>query len=155
MFLGLFFPHNVSIVIAPRISLRFILQLSLLVLASGLSFARTKPKPTAVDSGYVPALAAADRFLHAWLNGDQEDGLVMLSDAVKQHWSEERLQEFFSAGENAAYLISEGKKLKAERYSFPVALLASDGTKGHWHKRFSEIVVMRSGGQDWVVDKLP
>ena len=128
--------------------------LSFLVLGSGLVLARTKPKAGQVDSDYVSALAAADRFLHAWQAQDQEDGLMMLTDGAKQHWSEERLQEFFSAGENAAYQISGGEKLKAGRYAFPVGLLSS-GLRGQARKRFSEIIVTRTGGQDWAVDRLP
>jgi len=125
-----------------------------LVLGSGPLLARAKPKAAQVDSDYVPALAAADRFLHAWQAQDQEDGLMMLTDEAKQHWSEERLQEFFSAGENAAYQISGGKKLKAGRYAFPVGLLSSE-LHGQVRKRFSEIIVTRTGRQDWAVDKLP
>jgi hypothetical protein len=129
---------------------------SFLVLGSGLVLARAKPKAATVDSDYVPALAAADRFLHAWQTQNQEDGLTMLTDAAKQHWSEERLQEFFSPGENAAYQISGGKKLKAGRYAFSVALLeTSNAVKGRLRKRFSEIIVTRAGRQEWVVDKLP
>ncbi len=128
--------------------------LSFLVLGSGLVLARAKPKAGQVDSDYVPALAAADRFLHAWQAQDQEDGLMMLTDGAKQHWSEARLQEFFSAGENAAYQISGGKKLKAGRYAFPVGLLSFE-LHGQVRKRFSEIIVTRTGGQDWAVDKLP
>ena len=127
---------------------------SFLVLGSGPGLARAKPKAALVDSEYVPALAAADRFLHAWQAQDQEGGLIMLTDTMKQHSSEERLQEFFSPGENAAYQITGGKKLKAGRYAFPVALL-SFALNGKLRKRFSEIVVMRTGGQDWAVDKLP
>jgi hypothetical protein len=157
VFLGLFFPHNVSTVNFPWIhfpKIRFFALVSCLLLAPGLVVARAKAKAATVDSGYVPALAAADRFLHAWQSQDQEGGLIMLTDAVKQHSSEERLQEFFSPGENAAYQITGGKKLKAGRYAFPVALL-SFALNGRLRRRFSEIVVMRAGGQDWAVDKLP
>jgi hypothetical protein len=157
VFLDLFFPHNVSTVNSPWFNflrVRFVMLLSFLVLGSGLVLARAKPKAGPVDSDYVPALAAADRFLQAWQAQDQEDGLPMLTDGAKQHWSEERLQEFFSAGESAAYQISGGKKLKAGRYAFPVGLLSS-GVRGQVRKRFSEIIVTRTGGQDWAVDKLP
>ena len=77
----------------------------------------------------------------------------MLTDAAKQHCSEERLQEFFSAGDNAAYEISRGRKLKTGRYAFAVGLVETSGAKVRRH--FSEIIVIRAGKQDWAVDKLP
>src|ERR1700685_2477215 len=57
-----------------------------------VSSAKAKPSP-ALDSGYLPALAAADHFLQAWQSGDVENGMVLLtrhgkdsatSDAVEQ-----------------------------------------------------------------------
>lgn len=80
----------------------------------------------------------------------------MLTDSAKQHSSEERLQEFFSPRGDAAYQISGGKKLKAGRYAFPVALFeTSDAVKGRLRRRFSEIIVMRTSRRDWAVYKLP
>jgi hypothetical protein len=104
-----------------------------------------------VNRNYVMALAAADRFLHAWQSQDQESGLVMLSDAAKEHSSEDKLQQFFSPGESGAYQISAGKRLKPGRYAFPVALFSDSGKP---RRRFAEIVVVRTG-KDWVVDRLP
>jgi hypothetical protein len=152
-----FFPHNVKTVNFLWIGtfwLRFVTLVALLILAPGRAAARVKPKPAQLDSDYVPALAMADRFLHAWQTQDQEDGLMMLTDSAKQQWPEERLQEFFSAGENGAYQITGGKKLKTGRYAFPVALL-EEPRGGKVRRRFSEIVVMRSGSQEWAVDRLP
>lgn len=125
--------------------------MSLLLLAPGLALSRAKPKAATVDNDYVPALATADRFLHAWQTQDQESGLMMLTDAAKEHSSEDKLQQFFSPGENAAYQISAGRKLKPGRYAFPVALLEDSGKM---RRRFSEIVVIRTG-KDWAVDQLP
>ena len=132
-------------------SARLLTMVSLFVLVPSLVLARAKPKAATVDNDYVPALATADRFLHAWQTQDQEDGLMMLTDAAKRHWSEERLLEFFSPGEHVAYQISAGKRLKAGCYAFPVALLVgADKVR----RRFSEIVVLRTG-RDWAVDQLP
>ncbi len=120
--------------------------------------AQAKPFPSrAPDVDYIPALAAANRFLQAWQMQDQEAGLMMLTDAAKQSSSEERLQTFFSPGPDAAYEISPGKKLKAGRYSFPVALYQSvPGKPGQrvrlWH---SQLVVMRAGKNEWGIGKLP
>jgi hypothetical protein len=158
VFLGFpFFPHNVRTVNFSWIGslrVRFLTVVFLLMLAPGIVPARAKPKVAKVDSDYGAALALADRFLNAWQTQDQESGLLMLTDTAKQHWSEDRLGEFFSPGENAAYQVSGGKKLKAGRYAFPVALLSSPPNR-QGRKRFSEIIVMRTGGQDWAVDKLP
>jgi hypothetical protein len=133
--------------------IRFLKLPWLLFLTPGLMFGRTRPAAVKTDGDYVYALAAADKFLHAWQIQDQEDGLVMLSDAAKQRWPEDRLEAFFASPENAGYEIGRGRKLKAGRYAFPVALLGNSAAKVR--KRISEIVVMQSGKEDWEVDKLP
>ena len=78
------------------------------------------------DRGYSSALAAANRFLQAWQNQDRETGLLMLTDAAKQASSQERTDSFFSSGNDAAYEIARGRKLKAGRYAFPVTLFTAD-----------------------------
>jgi hypothetical protein len=117
-------------------------------------YARTRPATAKVDIEYISALATADVFLHAWQVQDQETGLLMLSDAAKGKMQEERLQAFFSPGDNAGYQISGGKKLKAGRYAFPVALFQT-AAGGHERLRFSQIVVVKSGTKEWEVDQLP
>jgi hypothetical protein len=108
------------------------------------------------DRGYISALAAANRFLQAWQNQDHETGLLMLTDDAKQHSSEERMEAFFSSGADAAYEISRGKKMKGGRYAFPVTLFPfhSDTTKSNRAQR-SEIVVVRTGKDEWAIDRLP
>src|SRR5579872_767806 len=103
---------------------QFVLLACFWFLLAGTALARVKPKPDSVDRDYLPALAAADRFLHAWQVQDQEGGLLMLTDQAKKRSSEQRLDEFFSPGDLAAYQIGAGKKLKAGCYTFPVALLS-------------------------------
>ena len=118
--------------------------------------ARTS-SPTA-DPDYVAALAASNRFLHAWQTQDHETGLVMLTDAAKAHTSEDRLETFFSwvPAAQPAFEINRGKKLKAGRYSFPVVLFdVSSGARKSRHARYSRIVVVRAGKDDWAIDKLP
>ncbi len=118
--------------------------------------AKTKPSASTADRDYISALAAANQFLHAWQAQDHEVGLLMLTDAAKQHTSEDRLQNFFSpaSGTQQAFEIGRGKKLKPGRYSFPVALMET--SPGHAvHRRFSHITVTRAGKEDWAVDKLP
>jgi hypothetical protein len=125
-----------------------------------LSYARVtdaaRPDRNIADRGYVSALAAANRFLQAWQNQDHESGLLMLSDAAKQHSSEDRMQAFFSSGADAAYEIARGKRVKAGRYAFPVTLFPFHaGTTKADRLQKSEIVVVRTGKQEWAIDRLP
>jgi hypothetical protein len=111
------------------------------------------PGGSSHDADYVSALAAADRFFHAWQDHDQETGLLLLSDTAKRHSSPERLESFFSATQ-PAYEITRGKKIGGGRYNFAVALFESSG-RGRARLHYSEIVVVRTGKNDWAVDKLP
>ncbi len=150
------FPHNKNIVNLKghnSIRLQLFVIASLLLLAPGMAVGRGKSVSVKPNADYVSALATADRFMHAWQTQDEEKGLMMLTDSVKQHWPEERLEAFFASADHAAYQISQGRKLKAGRYSFPVALLENVGTK--IRRRFSEVVVTQTGREDWAVDKLP
>jgi len=80
----------------------------------------------------------------------------MLTDVAKQGSSPDRMESFFSSGNDAAYEIARGRKLKAGRYSFPVTLFVSgsDQSKSGRPQR-SEIVVVLAGKDEWAVDKLP
>jgi hypothetical protein len=109
-----------------------------------------------LDLGYVSALAAANRFLQAWQNQDHETGLLMLTDDAKQHSCEEHMEVFFSSGADAAYEIARGRKMKAGRYSFPVTLFPfHSGTTKSDRSQKSEIVVVRTGKEEWAIDRLP
>jgi hypothetical protein len=140
-----------------RIPLERALVLLLLTIAAPLT-ARTRAAParSAVDQEYIAALATANRFLQAWQSQDQETGILLLSDKVKGQTAEEHLQSLFSRADNAqeAYEISGGRKLKAGRYIFSVALFNS--RNGMWmQRRSSRMIVTRVGKNDWAVDKLP
>jgi len=120
--------------------------------------AQPRPKTKAsggssYDADYVSALAAADRFFHAWQNHDQETGLLLLSDTAKRHSSPEHLESFFGPSE-PAYEITRGKKMRSGRYNFAVALFESSSRR-RASRRYSEIVVVRTGKNDWAIDKLP
>lgn len=120
--------------------------------------ARTRKPPAAatVDADYVAALGAANRFLHAWQADDQETAVLMLSDAVRQHTSEDRLNSFFLQSERQqAYEIRRGRKISEGHYRFPVALFASPGQHQWIHARSSQIEITRIGKTEWTVDKLP
>jgi hypothetical protein len=115
--------------------------------------AKTKPAP-AYDLEYVSALAAADRLLHAWQSGDAESGMILLTTHAKQSASTDVVERFFSEPGSSAYEITHGKLLKPGRYEFPVVLI-SISKSTHTHRRFSSIVVVNTGNNDWAVDKLP
>jgi hypothetical protein len=121
--------------------------------------AKTKPaaKTTPVDENYIAALAAANRFLHAWQTQDQETGLLMLSDHSRQQTAEEKLESFFTppAHTQQAYEIRPGRKLAEGEYSFPVSLFTYQGGRKWTRPRTSQIEITRTGKNDWTVDKLP
>jgi len=80
----------------------------------------------------------------------------MLTDAAKQHSSEERMETFFSSGTDPAYEIARGKKVKAGRYAFPVTLFPfHPGATNPDRPQKSEIVVVRAGKDEWAIDRLP
>ncbi len=111
---------------------------------------------TVSDRGYSSALAAANRFLQAWQNQDRETGLLMLTDAAKQNSSQERTDGFFSSGNDAAYEIARGRRLKTGRYAFPVTLFISDSESNRsGHPQKSQIIVVRAGKDEWAIDRVP
>ena len=114
--------------------------------------AKTKP---ALDPGYVPALAAADRLLQAWQSGDTESGMVLLTTHAKQSATTEAVERFFSDPGPSAYEIAHGKLLKAGSYEFPVVLVLGAAKNSHPRRRFTSIVVVNAGHDDWAIDKLP
>lgn len=135
-------------------------ELAALLLALALALpAAAKSKASAAPGGeYVAALATANRLLHAWQVQDQEAGLLLLTDAAKKHTSEDHLDRFFSSvgSSQEGFEINRGKRLRAGRYRFPVALWQTVPGKDHQPRsRFSEIVVVRTGKDEWAIDKLP
>jgi hypothetical protein len=106
----------------------------------------------ALDPAYGPALAAANRFLHAWQTQDHETGIMMLTDSARQHASREQLQAFFSSGADAAFEIQRGKRLNEAGFVFPVVLFDSASSP---QPHFCRIIIVRAGKDDWAVDKLP
>ncbi len=77
----------------------------------------------------------------------------MLTDSAREHLSAEKLQEFFSPGQGAAYEISRGRRVSPRIYAFPVVLFSSSGSNAH--PRICTVLVTRDGKQNWAVDKLP
>lgn len=117
---------------------------------SALAGSRSAPGP---QPGYVSALAAADHFLHAWQSGDLESGMVLLSSHAKEKATTDAVEKFFTNPNPSAYEIGRGKLLKGGRYEFPVVFVGV--SKNHARRRFSSILIVDTGGNDWAVDKLP
>jgi hypothetical protein len=141
------FPHRV---LALTLSVSFLLQ--------PLS-AKTKPASN-LDPGYLPALAAADHLLQAWQSGDLENGMALLTSHAKETATTDAIERFFSNSNlsnsgSAAYEIERGKPLKRGRYEFPVVLFSGSAKEHSRRLRFSSIVVVNTGNNDWAVDKLP
>jgi len=128
-----------------------ILLLSLPMWAAGpRKHHSTAPTPTYPD--YVFALATANRFLHAWQMGDLETGMVLLSDRVRHAQDPEKLEQFFSGDADRAFEITRGQGNRG-RYRFATVLVTAE--RSRVRRRLSEIIVVNTGKNDWVVDKLP
>jgi hypothetical protein len=139
------------------VKLRLAAYLFLLIVFSAPTIsARSSNHPakqsTPSDSGYVLALAAADHFMHAWQTGDAENGMVMLSDGIRHSQNADTLEQLFSNATDRAFEITRGHGHPG-LYSFPVVLITTRGS--HVARRFSEITLVETGKNDWVVDKLP
>jgi hypothetical protein len=126
-----------------------------------LSVAESKVKPSiaSLDRDYVSALAAANEFLHAWQVQDRAGGVILLSDSAKHQTSEDRIEQLLAPGMGVlqSYEIGQGKKLKSGTYSFPVTLfvIGTGKVTKPIRRRSSQIVVSRTGRDDWAIDKLP
>ncbi|MGA8213185.1 MAG: hypothetical protein WB799_06300 [Candidatus Sulfotelmatobacter sp.] len=129
-----------------------ILCVSLLWLLSPLA---AKTAGQALDPGYVPALGVADRFLQAWQAGDVESGTVLRSSHAKEAATTDVVERFFSNPAPSAYEIGRGRLLKRGRYEFPVVLVSGTSKNVRPRRRFSSIIVVNTGNNDWAVDKLP
>jgi hypothetical protein len=131
----------------------------LATLGTSAASARPRPHPANDDTShpeYVYALAAANHFMHAWQTGDTENGMVELSDGLRHSQNADSLEEYFSnASSNSkarSFEITRGTG-HSGRYDFPVVLVSLRGS--HVTRKFSDIVVIETGKNDWVVDKLP
>jgi hypothetical protein len=107
------------------------------------------------DSGYVSALAVADHLLQAWQAGDVENGMTLLTGHAKEAVDKDVLEKFFSNPESSGYEIDHGKLLKRGHYEFPVVLTTVSSNNARVRRRFSTIVIVNTGNNDWAVDKLP
>ena len=141
---------SLSVKILSVVCLLFLVFLTVPVWARSNSHPAKQSIPD--DPGYVLALAAANRFLHAWQTGDIENGMILLSDSIRHSQNADKLEQFFSSTTDRAFEITRGHGHQG-RYSFPVVMVTRRGS--HVTRKFSEITLIESGKNDWVVDKLP
>jgi hypothetical protein len=132
-----------------------ILCVSLFLFLPLSTLAAKTPPPRALEPGYSVALAAADRFLQAWQSGDVENGMALLSTHARETATADVIEKFFSRSDPAAYEIGRGKLLKRGRFEFPVVLISGPSSNIRARRRFTTLVVVDTGKNDWVVDKLP
>ncbi len=72
---------------------------------------------------------------------------------AKEKATTDAVEKYFSNPSPSAYEIGRGKLVKRGRYEFPVVLVSS--SMNHARRRFSSIVIVDTGKNDWAVDKLP
>jgi hypothetical protein len=114
-----------------------------------VAFARIRPArhaQSAPDADYIAA----------WQSHDEEAGVLLLTDDLKKSSSEDRFADFFSSAPVETYEIGRGKKVRAGLYIFPLALYGSNpGKQNSCRLRYSEVRVIKTGKEDWAIDKLP
>ena|SRR5579863_4322517 len=156
--------HN-EFMFGPRYSTRLSSALLLILLTSAMltvsepaSAWAARPSVTVkaeqILTGYTSALLAANHFLQAWQSGDAGTGVALLTSRAKKAATSDGIERFFSSPEPLAYEIGRGKLVHG-RYEFPVVLVSVDAKNNQSRRRFSTIIVLHSGGNDWAVDKLP
>ena len=121
------------------------------------------PGPTA-NPDYVFDLATANDLLRAWQTQDGETGILLLTDRLKHRIAEDVLDSFFSPSgcQRQGFEIGHGKRLAPGRYQFPVSLFQKPGKTTLAKATFrsprpqpSALVVVKTGNNDWAIDKLP
>ncbi len=133
----------------------FLVAISVALALSLPSWAKKrKTLSTPTDVNYTAALATANRFLAAWQNNDQEAGLPLITNRAKHQSTEADIDALFSGSSARAFEIAHGRQLSRSRYQFPVLLLQADES-GRARRRFTGIVIIETGKNDWAVDKLP
>jgi hypothetical protein len=106
------------------------------------------------DSNYIAGLGIANRFLAAWQSNDQAAAMPLITTRAKEQSTEEGVDQLFSGSSNRGFEITRGHPLGQGRYQFSVVLLQADDS-GHARRRFAELIITKTGKNDWAVDKLP
>ncbi|BAY07812.1 hypothetical protein [Calothrix sp. NIES-2098] len=125
---------------------------------------------TSVNPDYVRALFTADKFLYAWKTRNVQEGIPLVSPALKKKMSEDELTIYISgtsSPSHAAFEINSGKKLSNNRYAFDVKLYeylysATPESQSWKCPQSSRIVLIKTGVDspkfrvgNWLVDALP
>jgi hypothetical protein len=121
-----------------------------------VSYSAAKTRPvSAPDAGYAEALVTVNHFLQAWQSGDVGNGAALLTSHSKENTTTDVLEVFFAGSAISAYEIGRGKLIRHGRYEFPIVFVSTDEKHSHVRRRFSSVVVVDTGHNDWAVDKLP
>jgi hypothetical protein len=114
-----------------------------------------------VDTDYVLALSAANRFLSAWRSRNQDNGLTELSPRLLKSKGERWWRDEISGISNPhheSYEITNGRRLPGGRFTFDVWLYEYyTGEKfaptPRW--RPDKIILIRVSPGEWKVDEAP
>jgi hypothetical protein len=113
-----------------------------------------------VDSDYILALTAANRFLEAWRTRHQDNGIAAISgDAIRekgeQYWR--NMISGISNPHHQAYEVGEGSRIDDRRFAFRVwlhELYTGEEHPGAPRDRGRVLVVREVGHGQWRVDEI-
>ena len=132
-----------------------LLLLLAIFLVNTSAAARRQRAQAILDDDYVSALKAANRFLQAWQDHDQETVVLLLTNAAKRRCSEDHLDTFLSS-DSQAYEVGRGRKLPGGRYAFPITIFVPPPSDARPARpRYTELIIAKTTKNDWAVDKLP
>ena len=131
------------------------IAMALVLLAPApVSAKKHKAPAQPTDSNYIAGLGIANRFLAAWQSNDQAAAMPLITTRAKEQSTEEGVDQLFSGSSNRGFEITRGHPLRQGRYQFSIVLLQTDAS-GHARRRFAELIITKTGKNDWAVDKLP
>lgn len=130
-----------------------ILWLTVLWIATG-----KMPAPL-TERDRADALGTADRFLHAWQQGDGRTGESLCSPGLQRRWGPARLGRYLrepAAGRMRAYEVRSGRRLSPGMYAF-ITILYEYESAGRWVRRprLTRIRLVRGGLGRWLVEDPP
>ncbi|KPL10686.1 hypothetical protein AMJ71_02305 [candidate division TA06 bacterium SM1_40] len=109
---------------------------------------------------HVRAHAAAEEFLNAWVNRDEEKGLSLLATRVRALYAEEDLRAYISGEDDPrhhSYSIGQAETLPDGRIRIEVEL-AHLNLEADWKvlwQREAHITMEKDAGGRWLVSELP
>jgi len=82
--------------------------------------------------------------------------ILLLSDRLKQHIVETTLDSHLnSKAKPQSFEIGRGKKLRSDRYQFPIALFPAPSNVRTMRPQMATLLVIKTGKNEWAIDKLP